>query len=49
MLDRGDFAKLVRDYNVNALQLTEDGIPQRELLTELGLDYVLPTLDKLDL
>jgi len=39
----------VRDYNVNALRLTEDGLPRRDLLKELGLDYVLPTLDRLEL
>ncbi|MHA2065374.1 MAG: aldehyde ferredoxin oxidoreductase C-terminal domain-containing protein [Candidatus Thorarchaeota archaeon] len=48
ILDREDFADMVKEYNVNALQLTEDGYPRRELLKKLNLDYVLPTLDRLN-
>jgi aldehyde:ferredoxin oxidoreductase len=48
ILDREEFANMVKEYNVNALQLTEDGRPRRDLLKELSLDYVLPTLDRLD-
>ena len=47
VLDREDFGRRVKDYNVNALQLTEDGLPRKDLLRELGLDYVFPTLDQL--
>ncbi len=49
VLDREEFARMVRDYNVNALRLKEDGLPRRYLLKQLGLDYVLPTLDRLEL
>ena len=49
VLDREEFAKLMKDYNVNALHLTEDGLPQRDLLKKCGLDFVLPTLDQLGL
>lgn len=49
VLDREEFTQMVRDYNVNALRLTEDGLPRRGLLKELGLEYVLLTLDRLEL
>jgi aldehyde:ferredoxin oxidoreductase len=49
VLDREEFRMMVKDYYVNALQLTEDGLPRRELLEELSLDYVLPTLDRLEI
>jgi aldehyde:ferredoxin oxidoreductase len=49
VLDREDFTRQVKDYNVNVLHLREDGLPRKDLLKELGLEYVFPTLDQLDL
>lgn len=49
VLNREDFAKRMKEYNVNALHLTEDGLPPRDLLEKLDLGFVIPTLEQLDI
>jgi aldehyde:ferredoxin oxidoreductase len=44
VLDRNWFTKALKDYYVETLQLTEDGLPPRALLTQLGLNFVIPVL-----
>ncbi len=47
VLDREKFAKDLRAYYVNALHLTEDGLPTKDLLKKLELEFVIPTLKSL--
>lgn len=47
VLDREWFNQALKSYYVVMLQLTEEGLPPRELLTELGLDFVIPVLEPL--
>lgn len=47
VLNREKFAKDLKDYYVNALHLSEDGLPSKDLLAKLGLGSVLPTLESL--
>jgi aldehyde:ferredoxin oxidoreductase len=45
VLERDWFEKALKSYYVEAYQLTEEGLPPRELLIKLGLDFVIPTLE----
>jgi aldehyde:ferredoxin oxidoreductase len=47
VLDREWFNQALKSYYVVRLQLTEEGLPPRELLTELGLDFVISALEPL--
>ncbi len=49
VLDRNWFEKALRTYYVETLKLNEEGLPKRDLLTELGLDFVIPVLDPMGL
>ncbi|MBI2979603.1 MAG: hypothetical protein HYY41_02080 [Chloroflexi bacterium] len=42
--DRAEFETAKRNYYVDTLRLTENGLPPREGLQQLGLDFVIPTL-----
>jgi aldehyde:ferredoxin oxidoreductase len=44
VLNRDDFPQMMKDYNVNVLQLNEDGLPPIDLVKSLDLDFVLPVL-----
>ncbi len=45
--DREKFEQEKKRHYVNILQLTEAGLPPRERLERLGLDFVIPTLEPL--
>ena len=45
--DRAEFEEEKKQYYVNKLKLTEAGLPPREDLKRLGLDFVIPVLDPL--
>ena len=47
VLNREKFAEDLKDYYVKVLRLTEDGLPPKDLLKKLGLDFVLSTLEPL--
>lgn len=49
VLNREDFQEMVKEYYVNALHLTEDGLPSKELLRKLDLDFAIPTIEQLGL
>jgi hypothetical protein len=40
---------MMKDYNVNVLQLREDGLPPIDLVKSLDLDFVLPVLYDLEI
>jgi aldehyde:ferredoxin oxidoreductase len=42
--DHAEFEEAKKNYYVGVLKLTEDGLPPREGLERLGLDFVVPTL-----
>jgi aldehyde:ferredoxin oxidoreductase len=46
--DHDDFEAEKKKYYVDRLRLTEDGLPPREGLERLGLDFVIPVLEPLD-
>ncbi|MDQ1278791.1 MAG: hypothetical protein QG670_51 [Thermoproteota archaeon] len=48
VLDRGWFDKALKKYYVEMLKLTEEGLPPRELLTELGLNFTIPALEPMN-
>jgi aldehyde:ferredoxin oxidoreductase len=43
-----DWEEEKKDFFLNALGLTERGLPPREELRRLGLEFVIPTLESLD-
>ena len=43
-LDREWFETALKSYYVVVFQLTEEGLPSQEILTKLGLDFVVPVL-----
>jgi aldehyde:ferredoxin oxidoreductase len=45
ILDRNWFEKALKSYYVENLHLTEEGLPPRDLLAKLGLDFVIPQLE----
>ena len=45
VLDREWFEKALKSYYVEMFQLTEEGLPPRDLLKKLGLDFVIPVLE----
>lgn len=45
VLDHNWFDKALKSYYVETLKLDEEGLPKKELITKLGLDFVLPTLE----
>ena len=47
VLDRDKFPQMMKDFNLNVLQLTEEGLPPIELVKSLDLDFVLPVLHDL--
>ncbi len=49
VLNRDEFEERLKDYYVNALHLTEDGLPPKDLLKKLDLDFVIPTIEQLGL
>ena len=46
--DRDEFEESKKTYYVETLKLTEEGLPPREGLERLGLDFVIPDLDKMN-
>ncbi|MFC1860158.1 aldehyde ferredoxin oxidoreductase N-terminal domain-containing protein [Chloroflexota bacterium] len=46
--DKDELEKAKIDYYVGTLKLTEKGLPPREELKRLGLDFVNPVLDPMD-
>lgn len=48
LLDREWFERALKSYYIDALQLSEEGLPTRGLLTKLGLDFVIPVLGPMD-
>lgn len=47
VLDREEFQYMLKEYYVNVLHLTEEGLPPRALLKELNLNFVYPTMDEI--
>ncbi len=43
--DRAEFEAAKKNYYVDTLRLTKDGLPPREGLQRLGLDFVIPILE----
>ncbi|MEE8470165.1 MAG: aldehyde ferredoxin oxidoreductase C-terminal domain-containing protein, partial [Dehalococcoidia bacterium] len=43
--DKGDFEEEKKRHYVEVLKLTEAGLPSRETLKHLGLDFVIPVLE----
>jgi aldehyde:ferredoxin oxidoreductase len=39
------FNKAIKEYYVTTFQLTEKGVPSKDLLKKLGLDFVIPVLE----
>jgi aldehyde:ferredoxin oxidoreductase len=48
VLDREWFDQALKSYYVEILQLTDQGVPHRDLLSKLGLDHVIPVLEPLE-
>ena len=46
-MEREWFTQALKIYYVVMLELTEEGLPPRELVRELGLDGVIPVLEPL--
>ncbi|MFC2068664.1 aldehyde ferredoxin oxidoreductase N-terminal domain-containing protein [Chloroflexota bacterium] len=46
--DRYEFEKEKKKYYVQTLKLTEEGLPPREGLKNLGLDFLIPVLENMD-
>ena len=46
--DRNEFDEEKRKYYVNMQKLTEEGLPPRQGLERLGLDFVIPVLDPMN-
>ena len=46
--DKEEWEKEKRNYFVNALGLTERGLPPKKELERLGLEFVIPVLEPLD-
>jgi aldehyde:ferredoxin oxidoreductase len=47
--DRDEFEEAKKSYYVHELRLTSDGLPPREGLERLGLDFLIPVLDPMGL
>jgi hypothetical protein len=45
VLDREWFESTLKSYYTDAFQLTEDGLPRRDVLRALGLEFVIPVLE----
>jgi hypothetical protein len=43
--DKTEFEEEKKQYYLKKLKLTEAGLPPREGLTRLGLDFVIPVLE----
>ncbi|MFC1860867.1 aldehyde ferredoxin oxidoreductase N-terminal domain-containing protein [Chloroflexota bacterium] len=46
--DREEFEREKKRHYVNLLKLTETGLPPRDALQKLGLDFVIPVLEPMD-
>lgn len=46
--EHDEFETRKKSYYVETLELTDKGLPPREGLERLGLDFVIPTLEKMD-
>ena len=46
--DHAEFETAKKNYYVDTLRLTEAGLPPREGLERLGLDFVIPVLEPMD-
>ncbi|MFC2032196.1 aldehyde ferredoxin oxidoreductase N-terminal domain-containing protein [Chloroflexota bacterium] len=46
--DHADWEKAKKNYYIDTLRLTEAGLPPREELKRLGLEFVIPVLEPMD-